>query len=266
MIDLSFNKLPKIGLLYAHEDAQNCLAFFPGYMGEIDSTIEVLNAIEAAHRDDLAANPWWVERKDVPLVAYKAYRPRDVWRVGSYVMFATTLEGVIAKRYAWLLDMLGAHDVAWRTQQEALHVQALAARADEMKPLRAVRNKVYAHTAWVAPRKDDPPEVQTASVQYFAGQGACMTADGLRFGGFYLGEDGEHSHKLPAMSMKWLLEEYPRHLAGWHEMFREASERVCEIPDATLKGWMPNVHTVIGRREQPRESSPAQVKQCEGQA
>lgn len=75
------------------------------------------------------------------------------------------------------------------------------------------------------------------------------------FGGYHLGENGEHSHLLPAMSMKWLMEEYPRHLAGGHAMFREASDRVCEIPDATLKRWMPNVHTVVGRSDRLGQSA-----------
>lgn len=272
MIELSFSRLPKIGVVYADEVDPNCFAFFPGFMAEIDSTIAVLNAIETAHRDDLAANPWLVERTDVSIAAYKAYRPRDVWRVGSYVMFATTLEGVVEKRYAWLMDMLGAHDPTWRTRHEALHAEAHVTRKKEMKPLRAVRNKVYAHTAWAQPQKSDPPEVQAASMWYFAGEGGGITADGLQFGGYHLGTDGVHSHMLPAMSMKWLLDHYPVHLAGWHEMLVEASERVCEIPDATLKSWMPAVHTVVGRRDRPAtnaaEAAPASygAAMCTGES
>lgn len=213
----------------------------PVYMDEIDSAITVLNEIHRAHRQDVernihpsmpTANPatWkrgWEAKVD-------QIKPRELYRVVAYLMYATTLAGVVRAAYEDLMKKLAAADNAAAARVGAAHAARIEAAGTAYAPAFKVRNKVFAHTALAKPRRPhDTASMQYSSLQYLIGNPCGFGREGLSFGGDWRFND-DPSPGLRTIGVYSLNIETRHLLTAWHQLIDEAVMSLAALPDVDI--------------------------------
>lgn len=221
----------------------------PDHLLEIDAATDVLDEIEASyledlekHRSLLADFPPDMFRED-----FKRYRTREMWRIGSYVVFACTLEGIIRRLYLHVTSVLERVDPTSAQAVELRDAIWLKERDAEIAPFNLLRNKVFAHTSFGDPRKDSHP-LQITSLWQFAGASVGMGPNGLSFGGISVNIGGKAPERdFPRMEMASLCLDVAKHFTSWFAQYKEIMDIIVGHPDDHLKRAWPGA-IQIGRR------------------
>ena len=121
----------------------------------IDKILELLEEIVKAQQMDLNSNKDLLQ--NVPqltpqeYMCFEVFKLRGLWRIGSFIIFALNLEGILIQEYKKLMTIhshLGF-------QSEIYHKNLLHQRKAEIEKYRLYRNKIFAHTAFGSLQKND---------------------------------------------------------------------------------------------------------------
>lgn len=213
----------------------------PVYMDEIDTAVAVLNEIHRAHRQDVVRNIHPAMPTADPATWKRGWeakvdqvKPRELYRVVAYLMYATTLAGVVRVAYDDLVKKLAAANDAEATRIRALHAPRTEAAAKMLAPAVKVRNKVFAHTAFAKPgRPEDTASMQYSSLQYLIGNPCGFGPEGLFFGGDWT-FDSEPSPGLHPVGVYSLHDVARQLLTAWHQLIDEAVLSLSALPDADV--------------------------------
>jgi hypothetical protein len=216
-------------------DGDHRLCHIPSNLRVINSAVRVLNEIEKSWNMDIeqgmlrfgAGDP-----KDPNPV--DSFSVREVWRIGSYIVFACTLELVLLKDFRDLLARLKSLSVhEYHTIKDCTD-QQLTARRAETADVFEIRNKVFGHTSFGSPQQDSR-SLQLTSLEYLTGNGVFWGPDGLTLGALTIGVEGQEVPYLPQMSMARLTSLMGPHLNGWLEMYRIVMGAMFAISDDHIK-------------------------------
>lgn len=242
---------------------------------EIDAGLAVLFEIDQAHKVDLEANAAWLPDRWTPsehatielrhvgprLPRFKA---REVWRIGSYVMFWCTLEQVVKHEYRQILGLLQRIAPGAKVALEGSSITELEDRDAEMRPIRELRNKIFAHTAYAEPRGDDLA-TQFTSLVHFSGADFVISKAGVALGGTTVIPDrhGIAPHfrsgtqRFEEVTVSTLVERAVQHFVSWWSMYKIVLAALQAMPDADVRAAWPAVVRVIRQPEQGGSSGVA---------
>lgn len=113
----------------------------------------------------------------------------------------------------------------------------------EVADITLVRHKVFAHTSFAMPRRDNP-STQLTSLLYFTGNGTHLHADGLELGRMFVSVNGEPPLRLPGFRMSTLTASVAAHLNGWHGMYSDLSLALGQVTLAGAKAAEPWVELI----------------------
>jgi len=198
MIGVDFQLLPS--WMFTSVDPINLTWSIPDQdeISAVHNWLSLLNEIEKQrevdlqrHKDIFAASVFEMPRD---------FQLRDIWRIGSYVVFACTLDACLRDLFRRLVE---------------IHLKVIGnpSRTSAPAPIEAIRlwrNKVFGHSAWherEKQRKGKPIEnstTLTTSLTMLSIRG--MTPRGVRLGAATYGLEGEQpSHPFEAIDFDELM-------------------------------------------------------------
>ena len=102
LLEKTFRTLPVLGVW------TNRVHFaIPAGLGGFDAVIMLLDEICYNYQDDLAENRHLLQIFPPPSIdEFHRYQRREIWRVGSFIVFALNLERTLKRRYKDLLSFV----------------------------------------------------------------------------------------------------------------------------------------------------------------
>lgn len=257
MIEVKFNE--SISLFVAKvsmEGAPLGELPIPVYTEEIDDCIAVLNTIEEDHRTDVDRNcaylpghpsgRWKPEHE----TRNNRFQRRELYRLVAYLMYATTLSGVVRTAYDDGVEKLEGCCAADAAALRSRHEFEIERLNQLISPATKVRHKVFAHTAFAKPRKEDSLSQQYTSLHYLCGAGMALTTEGIKFGAGRFIFDGEPAPDLPAWGVRDCARMIAEYLSGWHGLFVDVAASISARTDAEILNAIAYA-VAVRRRDRP---------------
>lgn len=195
--------------------------------------VGILNEVEKSNASEVAAgSPWSSDDHE----KNSTFALREAWRVGSYVMFLCVLEGVLKRQFRYLAGILDRLGGPGRAAQTALEGLALRRRDAEIRPVRHLRDKVFAHTTYEWPRDEDNASRQATSLAFVSASGYGMGRWGAVIGSAQVIVGGEPTG-LPPVSLRMLTERAAPHVEAWEGMFRAMVARLAARAGEIRRVW-----------------------------
>ncbi|MEM7204697.1 MAG: hypothetical protein AAF628_30850 [Planctomycetota bacterium] len=157
---------------------------------------------------------------------------RSLRHLGSSVLFACTLDGLLRRIHAETQDdgsTLAGH---------ALQSKPVCKTEGRFGAILTLRNKVFAHTAYAEPRKEDGPGLRLESIGMLSGRVAPKDRD-LHFGGFKLGRDS-----LPEISVGDAATIISTHMHRWWDCLLALSQQLTRITTVQARIADPSISEV----------------------
>ena len=238
MSSICFSQLPQVSFLGKNERHSFILSL-PDNRQVIDGLIGILRAIGTDFLEDHARNKHLVtvpRDSNFNPHAFDRYKTREIWRVGSYIVFACDLDGIVHKTHEELLDFLGDITPDVCEMYGEVHRKKIPQIRDGLKEIRKLRNKIFAHTAFAEPYKEDTQEVRKQSMRVVSGYSCVeLTDKGLIF---------ETLPGGPAVSVPKLSEIMQTYLESWHALFLELISAVAKTPLEKIRENKPTFHGI----------------------
>jgi len=217
LLEKPFGTLPVLGIW------TNRVHFvIPAGLAGLDAVILLLDEICYNYQDDLAENQHLLQNTPPPSIdEFRRYQRREIWRIGSFIVFALNLELTLKRRYEDLSNF--ARDL--QPDVDALSDNLVQRREAEIRRYRYYRNKIFAHTAFGKPRDEDNLSMKATSLAYLDTIMGGITPDGLRIGGMSVVVGGQDPPKFEAFTFPEMVSDFGRHFLEWREMFGD----ICKI-------------------------------------
>ena len=226
MIDKNFSPLRK------HFKFQEKIDFFlPNtyVLMAIERSFELLNEIILFHQFDLNNNQEILEKSPSNEHEYRKVRSfitRELWRIGSFIIFALNLVGILKREYARIKEIhvnLGLSSLEF-------HQKLLEKREKEIEIYLLYRNKIFAHTAFACPKKRPKKEMDneamkwTSLILYFGGL-LGYNKHGVTLGQGCMIIEGKRPQKeFPKLSFNQMIDDFKNHFERWYEMLK----KICD--------------------------------------
>ena len=102
MLEYSFRSLPCL-VLYLRRDSQNFRMTIPSIdiLFSIDSILKILLEIYYSYKSDIEMNKKLIEKFppfEVDQSKLDSFIAREIWRIGSFIVFALNLTDILKKR------------------------------------------------------------------------------------------------------------------------------------------------------------------------
>jgi hypothetical protein len=190
----------------------------PSGLSAIDSVIALLDEIYRNYQDDIKMSQHLLQ--DFPpsdIEEFHAFRRREVWRIGSFVVFALNLEQILRQQYGNL-----------RSFVERLHPntnisfdEMIERRKGEIEGCKYYRDKIFAHTAFGAPRREDNRSMKATSLAYLAAQMTSVSPDGIALGGASVVVGEEEPPTFQRLDFPKMVSDFRHHLREWRRMYHD---------------------------------------------
>jgi len=213
----------------------------PRGLSGLDQMILLLDEICHNYYDDIGENRYYLENMPPPNIdKFNRFQRRETWRVGSFIVFALNLELTLKKKYRNLLNFV----LKLNPDVDSVANNLIEKRLEEVEKYKFYRDKVFAHTAFGAPRSDDNLSMQATSLAYLEGRISGITPNGIIFGGAVLGGDGQDRTKFERIKFLKMSSDFKAHFRKWHEMYSDLCTIVQNASDDEIKQHIDNVEMI----------------------
>lgn len=204
----------------------------PAGLGGFDGVIMLLDEICYNYQDDLAENRHLLQSFPPSSIdEFHRYQRREIWRVGSFIVFALNLERTLKRRYKDLLSFVRK----LQPDVDALSNNLVHKRKMEIKKYKYYRDKVFAHTAFGMPRDEDNLSMQATSLSYLETMMGGITPDGIRIGGVSVVVGEQDPPKFEAFTFPEMVSDFGKHFLEWREMFSDLCNILQDSTDDEIK-------------------------------
>lgn len=240
MLELSFRK---VGSLTLYTKDKYCVSIPSRYtLMAVDSVLAILKEILNNYDKDHLENKEIINEfppKDED--AFKSFSRREVWRIGSFIVFALNLKGILKKEYKTLYDIAIKTRVSGLPGEEALVKQ----REDEVQKFIKYRNKIFAHTAFGSPRPKDNQSMMETSLLYFSGDLISISKSGIGFGGAGVKSGSDNTPVFESIDHTVVVLEFDEHFKKWHEMYVNLVNKIKSVPDSNLEKIFGQINLIV---------------------
>lgn len=212
-----FNKIISIGF-FLNKDDKNWI-YKSGPIEVFKQTMELFHEIFMEHLKDSKKNNFLAKGEFPPKdhFRHESFKKRELFRFGSLIVWATTLEHIIKRNYKNLQNFynkIGLNKIRLK--------QKLKERKLEIKNFEDYRNKVFCHSAYAEPRFEDTNSSKATSLLYFSLNGYAIDKNGdIIFGSTKISSgNGEKNLDVPTLTFKQLCEIFHNHYREWLNMFK----------------------------------------------
>jgi hypothetical protein len=227
LLENTFGKLPVL-VIWAN---RGVFRLPNGLMG-VDSVILLLDEIGYNYQEDLAKNRHLLQSTPPPDIdKFYSYMRREIWRIGSFIVFALNLELTLERRYKELLDFA----IKLQPDSGVLSSDLAQRRKAETKKYKYYRNKVFAHTAFGRPKPGDNLSIQSTSLAYLDATIGGITPNGISIGGLASIVGGKDPPEFESFTFPEMASEFSRHFLEWHEMFSNLCKVLQDSTDDQIK-------------------------------
>lgn len=213
----------------------------PLWQSELDRMVAVLNAFDVWSASDPPPSS-----RDWPpsdLGAFEAFVARETARVGGYVVFACSAARLAQRTCEHVDRILDRLDPAGAGARRAERERCAA----QLRTLRRLRNKVFAHTAATDPRPEDSTALRATSAAYASGSGAGFRNDELTLGTVQYAVLGEPPHPadgLPSYSMREVREIASAAMSSWWAAIDTSMRALRARSDDELRALFPKAREI----------------------
>lgn len=241
----------------------------------IDSAKSLLDEICLDYESDIKENRPLLEAwPSVKIRPFESFLRREIWRTGSYILFALNLKGVLDQLYKRVTNLVKeVKPGGVIPDTETL----LSKRKEEIEIYRNWRNKVFAHTAfgdpiieerakrWGKGKEPDSLTMQYTSLAYLSGLlHSSVTPEGVVFGSGAIGYSevvaGEAEfviETLPDIKFAQIVLDFDIHFYRWYEMYRGLFNRICALSDDEIRKYYEETfNEQVLRIDRPKNSQP----------
>jgi hypothetical protein len=238
-------------------------------MGSVASAVVLINEIEAMHDAVMREHADWLAHLvdnframnvavggrtpaslegKVPPDRLLRFKNQETVLIGSYIVNARALLGILAKEYQHTVQFLREQAPA-QAPTTATVQKSIKERSDELRHVKRLRDKVYAHTAFADPWRDDHLGVELTSLLMFTGEDYCVDEHGLTLGVSNVYVSGKIAARFYSgvppifeeVSVASLVEDLSEHLPKWYAMFEQVLDTIAGLSPATVRAAKPNV-------------------------
>jgi hypothetical protein len=247
MIDSLFHKLYSISI----DNGLNHIKV-PSLCLEIDKIIGLLNEIELNYGDDFEKHKNILAAGVCPLEREKGgierFIQREIWRIGSYILFLCDLNKILDERYQVmknLVKQLTRHKLKDSKDQRPL-------RREEMRKYKIYRGKIFAHTAFGSPeyyidnkKHEESLSTRYTSLSYLSGCDIGLCDQGIVLGSSSLIVGGEPSAEFPTIKFISLTQDAAQNIGSWWSMYQSVMDLVKETSDEQIIKKQPNIKNIV---------------------
>jgi len=234
MIELSFQSLKRL-LIWSNKGVFS----IPNgqHLLEIDGIVSLLNEIDEHYKIDIDKNKTILISSHLhcqnALDSFNGFKARELWRIGSYIIFSLNLEGVLKRVYKETFDVMNEVEPGNSVEYKKL----IEERKGEIKHLKYYRNKIFAHPAFGSPRKENNLSMQRTSLAYFSGSFVSKTSEGIQLGGGAVVVGGQDAPHFEQLTFKSLVKNFDTHIQNWYEMYKYLTKTLCAVNDKHVKEY-----------------------------
>lgn len=227
LVEETFSSLPVLGI-YKRDD----FWLIPSGLAEFDTNISLLNEIYHHYQDDFIKNRHLLKNFPPPNVnEFNKYKLREIWRIGSFIVFALNIELILMKNYKELIRLMEEFESALVIQ----HDERILKRQQEIKKYKYYRNKIFAHPVYGCPKIEDNLSMQYTSLDYFNATMVGITQDGIRIGGTSRTVEGQKPPKFEIFTFSEMVSDFSKHFLEWRKMYQEICVILQKIKDEEIK-------------------------------
>jgi len=202
-----------------------------GMMG-LDSVILLLDEIYYNYQDDLAENGHLLQNSPPSNIGeFHRFTRREIWRIGSFVVFALNLGRTLERRYKELLDFA----IKLQSDGGTLSDASIQTRRDEVKRYKYYRDKVFAHTAFGMPYRNDNLSMQATSLAYLDASIAGITPNGISMGGVSKIVGEQDPPEFENLTFLEMASDFGKYFLEWREMFSDLCNILQDSADDEIK-------------------------------
>ena len=216
LLDRPFGTLPVLSV-WAHPGH----FLIPDGLGGLDGVILLLDEICYSYQDDLAENRHLLQSTPPPGIdEFPRYVRREKWRIGSFIVFAWNLEQTLKRRHKELLNFVRK----LQPDFDAVSDDPVKRREAEIRGYKEVRHKIFAHTAFGAPRNDNL-SMQATSLMWLETIACRITPEGIGLGGMTVTVGEQDPPNFEPLTFPKMVSDFGRHFLEWRKMFG----KLCSI-------------------------------------
>ena len=236
LLDKPFGTLPVLGIW-----ANRVHFAIPAGLARLDAVILLLDEICYSYQDDLTENRHHLQSIRPPSIdEFRRYERREIWRIGSFIVFALNLDLTLKRRYKELLSFVRK----LQPDVDALSDNLVQRQEGEIERYKYYRNKVFAHTAFGMPKAEDNLSMQATSLSYLETTLSGITPDGIRIGGMSVVVGEQDPPKFEAFTFPEMVSDFGRHFLEWREMFSDLCNILQDLTDDEIKQHIEGVVTI----------------------
>ncbi|OAQ20035.1 hypothetical protein [Thermosulfurimonas dismutans] len=230
MLEYSFRSLPYL-VLSLRRNSQNYIMTIPSIdiLSSIDSILRILLEIYNSYKSDIKMNKKLIEK--FPAIGVKeskleSFIAREIWRIGSFIVFALNLTDILKKEYKNMHDKIG----------DEVNKKILKQREDAIKKYRRYRHKIFAHTAFASPKKkEDNCSMQVTSLKYFCGHLIGFTQQGIMLGGAKVVIGNEDCPNFEQLTFDKMVTDFHKYFGEWYEIYYNRCVELLDYSEEDIK-------------------------------
>lgn len=169
------------------------------------------------------------ENQPVALEKYeilRQYKVEFLARLTAYIITVCNLADILTKAYKNVVLSAQQASVSNIFPDQATRDQMLTQRKQEIEDYRLWRNKVFAHTAFASPHRQDSQGTQAASISYYSGTGLIFGKDYISLYGCIPSVKGVTAMQLPKLSIVGHHQKIIDFCNNWNQMFSDPLEQL----------------------------------------
>lgn len=198
----------------------------------IDSLIAILKEIENSHLQDRKAHDSLLRKWPLSdLSKSDSYDRREIWRMGSYIIFALNIDGVISRVHEEMSELYRSISGPTNLLVEQKQTDA------QIEIYRRYRNKIFAHTAFGYPRNDDNISTRHTTLAIISRQigGKTSKEHETTLGGISIALGNEKAIDFPTVSFKGMVIDFTQHFIDWHKHLKNIVIKITSAEDLSIE-------------------------------
>ncbi|MFZ3116034.1 MAG: hypothetical protein WA121_10585 [Syntrophales bacterium] len=240
MFDLSFRKVGSL-TIYTKDSKRISIPDLNTLMA-IDSVLGILKEILKNYDKDYLENKEIIDEFPIKDQAtFNLFSRREVWRIGSFILFALNLKNILKEEYEKLYDIATKVGASRLPPKEDL----VKRRKNEVQKFIKYRNKIFAHTAFGSPKPEDNQSMRMTSLLYFAGDLISISKSGIGFGGICVKIGSENTPEFESIDHTVVVLEFEEHFLKWHAMFSDLVDTIKPVSDSNFEKIFGQVNHIV---------------------
>lgn len=203
-------------------------------LSSIDSLIAILKEIENSHLQDRKAHESLLQKwPQLDTESFFSYARRELWRIGSYILFGLNTKGVVEKigkeMETQCVNMLG---------KCSPHSREIKIQTKSIGTYKTYRDKIFAHASYWDPKKDNLSTQHTTLIIISGMTIGKNTANEITLGGISKTIGNNNSVAFQSITFKETVADFAQHFRSWHKHLEQIALEINNAEDSAIERYL----------------------------